>query len=303
MNISQIFSVLAVEEHKNFSHAADSLFLSQPALSLQISKLEAELGYSLFLRHPQGVTLTPEGKIFCELAQTVADAWNNLQQATLACRKNTRTQIRIGLGPRVFSNDLFEHIVAFFAGYPEIEPTFITETGINFWDNLESGSLDVVLDRPPPNSMMHNQKLFFIEDLIGEKQCLLCSADHPFSAENTVSFSMLEGCTLVTGTADSLEDHIIRDVFHQHDVAPAHIFRAEGINPIIALVRSGKGITLGPRSFEHFPGIKALTLEPGYAVSLCFICLYERARVPELAKFRSFLSDLCKWKGDVGRPE
>ena len=59
MNISQIFSVLAVEEHKNFSHAADSLFLSQPALSLQISKLEAELGYSIFLRLPQGVTLTP----------------------------------------------------------------------------------------------------------------------------------------------------------------------------------------------------------------------------------------------------
>lgn len=300
MNISQIFSVLAVEEHKNFSHAADSLFLSQPALSLQISKLEAELGYSIFLRLPQGVTLTPEGKIFCELAQTVADAWNNLQQATLACRKNTRTQIRIGLGPRVFSNELFEPLVAFFAGYPEIEPTFITETGINFWDNLEAGSLDVVLDRPPPNSMMHNQKLFFIEELIRERQCMLCSENHPFAALEAVPFSTLDGCTLITGTVGSLEDHIIRDVFHQNNVAPEHIFRAEGINPIIALVRSGMGITLGPRSFEHFPGIKALPLEPGYAVSLCFICLYERARVPELAKLRCYLSKLCSWKDGAG---
>lgn len=300
MNISQIFSVLAVEEHKNFSHAADSLFLSQPALSLQISKLEAELGYPLFLRHPQGATLTPEGKVFCEMAQKVVDAWNDLQQATLACRKSAHTQLRIGLSPRVFSNRLFEHIVAFFADYPDIEPTFITETGINFWDSLESGSLDVVLDRPPPNSMMHNQKLFFIEELIAETQCLLCSEAHPFSEGSTVPFSMLEGCTLITGTTDSLEDQIIRDVFHQHNVAPAHVYRSEGINPIIALVRSGKGITLGPRSFEHFPGIKALPLEPQYDVSLCFICLYERARVPELAKLRCYLSNICSFKNGAG---
>ena len=59
MNINQIQYALTVARYKNFSKAAESLFLSQPALSLQIKKLEQELGFSLFSRKAQWVTITP----------------------------------------------------------------------------------------------------------------------------------------------------------------------------------------------------------------------------------------------------
>ena len=72
MNMSQVQYALTVARYKNFSKAAESLFLSQPALSLQIKKLEQELGFALFSRKAQGVTITPEGEKFFEDAQAVA---------------------------------------------------------------------------------------------------------------------------------------------------------------------------------------------------------------------------------------
>ncbi len=293
LNISQVLSVLAIEEYKNFSHAADSIFLSQPALSLQISKLEAELGYPLFLRHSQGVTLTEEGRAFCEMAKPVADAWNRFQKEALSLKTHSLTKLRIGLGPRVFSNNLFDHLLVFFAQNPAIEPIYITETGVDFWEKLKNGAMDIVLDRLPPAEAAYDQNVYSINSLITEDQCLVCSERHAFAKHDSIPFSMLDNCTLITGTENSLEDRSIKEIFHMHNVKPGSIFRAEGLYPILALVRSGKGVTLGPRSFERYSGIRAIPLEPRYQVSLCFICLKEHEKTPELRLLRHFLSDLC----------
>lgn len=65
MNIDsmQIESFLAVAKHLNFSKAAAELYLTQPVLSRRISKLEGELGVTLFDRTQRTLKLTPEGVI------------------------------------------------------------------------------------------------------------------------------------------------------------------------------------------------------------------------------------------------
>ena len=57
MNILQLIYVLEVAKYHNVSKAASRLYLSQSALSQQISRLEKELGYELFPGHPTGFTL------------------------------------------------------------------------------------------------------------------------------------------------------------------------------------------------------------------------------------------------------
>ena len=64
MTIMQVLYVLEVARRGNVSKAAENLFISQPALSSQIRRLEEELGCSLFHREPQGVTLTAAGRAF-----------------------------------------------------------------------------------------------------------------------------------------------------------------------------------------------------------------------------------------------
>lgn len=80
MTLTQVLYALAVARYLNFSRAADSLFVSQPALSLQIKNLEKELGYDLFARTPHGILLTELGEEFCRDAQAVANQWEAFQQ-------------------------------------------------------------------------------------------------------------------------------------------------------------------------------------------------------------------------------
>ena len=62
-------------DHGSISKAAEALFVSQPAISLQIKKLESELGFSLLYRTAQGVSLTPAGEEFCDGARLVQQSW------------------------------------------------------------------------------------------------------------------------------------------------------------------------------------------------------------------------------------
>ena len=64
MTLQQLRYFLAAVKWKSFSQAASALYLSQPALSKQISLLEKALGFPLFERTPRGVTLTAKGAVF-----------------------------------------------------------------------------------------------------------------------------------------------------------------------------------------------------------------------------------------------
>ena len=113
MKFIQIEYFLELEKQKSFSKAAEALFISQPALSLQISSLENELGVRLFERMTEGVFLTESGRVFLLHAQKIKKEWDSLKNDMELCLKK-KLKLKIGLGPRVYSNDLLEPIISFF---------------------------------------------------------------------------------------------------------------------------------------------------------------------------------------------
>jgi DNA-binding transcriptional LysR family regulator len=86
-SLRQIRYFLAVAEHGGFTSAATALFVAQPALSRQISLLEEEIGFRLFIREPRGVRLTPAGQQFRE---RVAQMEQSLQAAIEDSRQISR---------------------------------------------------------------------------------------------------------------------------------------------------------------------------------------------------------------------
>src|SRR5215217_3504017 len=62
MDLRQLEYFVAVARHRHFTRAAEALYVTQPALSQQIRRLEAELGLQLLSRTPQGVEVTPAGQ-------------------------------------------------------------------------------------------------------------------------------------------------------------------------------------------------------------------------------------------------
>ncbi|MGI5935993.1 MAG: LysR family transcriptional regulator [Oscillospiraceae bacterium] len=80
MELKQLQYFLTVAKHLNFSRAAESLYISQPALSYQIAELERELGVNLFVRDRRRVYLTPVGSALIESAQNVLNSAAELQR-------------------------------------------------------------------------------------------------------------------------------------------------------------------------------------------------------------------------------
>lgn len=114
MNILQLIYVLEVAKYHNVSKAASRLYLSQSALSQQISRLEKELGYELFSRASHGFYLTERGRQFCDAAQPAVDSWQRFQHSIGFENSRCKKHLRIAMGSRVYSNGLFQDIASFF---------------------------------------------------------------------------------------------------------------------------------------------------------------------------------------------
>ena len=69
MDTSIFRYVLEVEKYRNITQAAKRLFISQPALTKQLNKLEKELGFSPFDRTHSPISVTPQGEIFLDFAR------------------------------------------------------------------------------------------------------------------------------------------------------------------------------------------------------------------------------------------
>jgi DNA-binding transcriptional LysR family regulator len=81
MELKQLTYFLSVAEHLSFSRAAEALFISQPALSYQISTLEKELNTKLFIRNSRNVHITPAGGALIPLARATLQSVENISVA------------------------------------------------------------------------------------------------------------------------------------------------------------------------------------------------------------------------------
>ncbi|MEY0604573.1 LysR family transcriptional regulator, partial [Providencia huaxiensis] len=81
MDVRAIRYFVEVVQLNGFSRAAKSLFITQPAISRSIQKLEQELGYILLVRAPDGVKLTDEGKILYRYGVQLLELFNNMKKS------------------------------------------------------------------------------------------------------------------------------------------------------------------------------------------------------------------------------
>jgi len=97
MELYQLKSFLTIADEKNLTRAAETLHLSQSALSSQIKLLEEELGVPLFSRTSRGMAITDQGRILMTHAQDVLEAAGQLQQRAEAMSRGITATISIGL--------------------------------------------------------------------------------------------------------------------------------------------------------------------------------------------------------------
>lgn len=127
MDLKSLRCFIAVAEKLNFSRAAESLYLSQPALSLRINALEEELGVPLFRRTHQKVYLTSAGSALLPEAQELISRFEALPQIArngahyLDSASGTITVYLDSTLPETMMESLTEKFAEFYETYPEVQ--------------------------------------------------------------------------------------------------------------------------------------------------------------------------------------
>lgn len=144
-NLSLYRIFLATAKCGNISQAAAKLYISQPAVSKAIAKLESNVGTSLFIRTPKGVTLTSEGQV---LNDNISKAFSYIENGEAMLEhivKNGEGQLRIGASQTLCKHILLPYLRDFKEKYPLIQISVECEPTYGILNLLKEGKIDLGL--------------------------------------------------------------------------------------------------------------------------------------------------------------
>ena len=148
-NLSQYKIFYEVAKAGNNSKAAKELYISQPAISKAISKLEDSLGLSLFTRSSRGVQLTSEGEILFEHTREAFDALDRGEQELKRIQEFDIGHLRIGVSNTLCKYILLPYLKTFIDQYPHMKVTIESQATAQTLARLEQQKIDLGLVAEP----------------------------------------------------------------------------------------------------------------------------------------------------------
>ena len=192
MDLRYLRYFVTVADKMNFTRAAEQLGTSQPALSVQIRKLEIELGVGLFNREGRGVTLSTAGAIFLERARKIlADVDRSVALARLAAKGETG-QLTIGYEASAEFLVFPRIIPAFRKRWPNIHLKFQYMKSFKIFDGLRNDEVDIGFVLLPVPEME-----FDVAPISEFALSVAVPAEHRLAQNETVTFADLSGEPLV----------------------------------------------------------------------------------------------------------
>ncbi|GGC68877.1 LysR family transcriptional regulator [Undibacterium terreum] len=235
-----LYAFLALDELKHFTRAAERCHVSQSAFSVMIQKLEAAVGARLFERDTRNVTLTPEGKLFADVARSlIAEIESAFADMTEYVEKR-RGRVAIAALPSLAANGLPAVIAAYKKLFPGVTVTLHDVLSDQCLALLRQGKADLALTAPGPNVQE-----FEASTLCSDPFYLVCRRDHKLAKKRRIQLSDLAGCELIhLARSTSVRQHVDKLLA---DVATIHTgLEAEHLATVAGLVEQGLGVSLVP---------------------------------------------------------
>ncbi len=250
MEFHQVRYFLAACRHMNFTRAAESCAVSQPALTVAIQKLEANLGGALFLRDGRKLSLTPLGRSMRTHLGRIEDtrqaAYGAAADVVMGEMEHIELGIMCTIGPRILGPALLDwQKIA-----PDVELVLHDVWGETAHELLLSGTLDCALiarQEPLPDR-------FNTHPLMTESFELAYSDNHPVAGEGAMKFQDLDGLKYLDRLRCEFRNTVFAQVNEQQlDIEV--ILRSEREDWIQNLVAAGLGVTMLPRNSIVVEGI------------------------------------------------
>jgi DNA-binding transcriptional LysR family regulator len=241
MELRHLRYFVAIAEERNFTRAAERLWVAQPGLSAQIKRLEAELGIALFARHSRGVDLTDAGELFLERARAVLAAADDALAIGRDLQAGLVGSVRLGLADEAQALATPALLAAFGREHPDVELSVVASYSGALLRDLREGRLDAVI-APSGFASADLRSL----RIASEPWAVLVAPGHRLAGPGPIGAEALRGePIIVTGQRDGAgSDRAVADLLGGLGVSPVLV--PGGPGPALhAAVLAGKALALG----------------------------------------------------------
>jgi LysR family hydrogen peroxide-inducible transcriptional activator len=242
VTFNELRYLVAVARERNFGRAAQQCFVSQPALSVAIQKLEQELGVQILERGPGAVSVTPAGARIVEQAQRVLEEAARIREIAQAGRNQLVGVLRLGVIYTIAPYLLPDLIPALHAAAPtmplEIEENLTAHLELS----LKSGRIDAAIVALP-----FDVPGVVAEPLYDEPFQVVVPYRHPWARRRSVRAQELAGeHVILLNVGHCFRDQVLESC-PELDRADAEITRTSSLETVRNMVASGLGISVLPR--------------------------------------------------------
>lgn len=166
MTITQLYYVLAVAENKNFTLAAEKCFVTQPTLSMQIQKLEDELGIQIFDRTKKPIGLTDVGNKIVTQAKNIVIEANRIKDIVEQQKGFIGGDFRIGIIPTIMPTLLPMFLNTFIKKYPKVNLIVEELNTADIILKLKNGHLDCAIAATPLDEEKLKEIVLYYEPFV-----------------------------------------------------------------------------------------------------------------------------------------
>ncbi len=241
MDIRHMTYFIEVARQKSFSRAAETLHISQSAISKMVKDMEEELGLFLFNRNSKAIQLTDAGAIFLNRAQKIVSMFQDLIDEVKEETMQETGRISIGLPPITGATSFAQLLGNFKQKFPKIEILLFEHGSKRIESGIQDGSLDIGVICNSPNVASYNSF-----SLTNDPIWVIAHPQNPISQFDAVNLQMLNSQSFVIYRDDFSLHHVIVDACKEAGFQPKIIFQTSQRELMTQIVEANLGIALLP---------------------------------------------------------
>jgi len=241
IELRHLRTVKAIHETGGVARAADTLNITQSALSHQIKSLEEQTGVELFVRRSKPLRLSAAGLRFLRLAERVLPEIDALQHEFSELRSGRSGRLHIAIECHACFEWLFPVLEQFRKLWPDVDVDIRPGLAFDALPALQKEDVDLVVSSDPENlagvTFTH---------LFDYAPVFVASSQHALAKKTYIEAEDFRGETLITYPVDRSRLDLFNQLLIPAKVEPAHVRQVELTAVILLLVASNRGVTVLP---------------------------------------------------------
>ena len=243
ITFEQINAFHAVANHRSFSRAAQEIYRTQSAVSIQVAKLEETLGQKLFHRGSKVLEITEAGEIFLHCVEEIKRLLDETDQQLLDLQKMERGRLMICTSDTTACYRIPHILQAYREKYPGVEIVVRNATSLRTIELVLQGDVDLGIA-----TLSYLKPKLAKIPLFSRSDVLICFPDHPLAGRKEVLLKDLEKYGFILLDQNCSSRRILDEACEKAKVKLSIVMELSSIEVVKSFVAIGSGISIVPEA-------------------------------------------------------